>query len=84
VNNNWIHFTVWAVILIAVFGYLWWQGQIKRLAVFTQETREELKKCSWPSWVELRGSTFLIITSVLMLGAFIFVVSQILQYVFIH
>jgi len=72
------------VILIAVFGYLWWQGQIKRLAVFTQETREELKKCSWPSWVELRGSTFLIITSVLMLGAFIFVVSQILQYVFIH
>ena len=83
-NNNWIHFTVWAAILIAVFGYLWWQGQIKRLAVFTQETREELKKCSWPSWVELRGSTFLIITSVLMLGAFIFVVSQILQYVFIH
>ena len=83
-NNNWIHFTVWAVILIAVFGYLWWQGQIKRLAVFTQETREELKKCSWPSWVELRGSTFLIIVSVLMLGAFIFVINEILQYVFIH
>jgi len=72
------------VVAIAVFGYLWWQGQIKRLSVFTQETREELKKCSWPSWIELRGSTFLIIVSVLMLGAFIYVVDQILFHIFIH
>ena len=72
------------MVAIAVFGYLWWQGQIKRLSVFTQETREELKKCSWPSWIELRGSTFLIIVSVLMLGAFIYVVDQILFHIFIH
>ena len=68
----------------AAFGYLWWQGQIQRLAVYVQETREELKKCSWPSWEELKGSTALIGIMILMLSAFIFVVDSILFKVFIR
>jgi preprotein translocase subunit SecE len=82
--NNWIHFAIWAAIIVALFGYLWWQGQIKALATYVQETREELKKCSWPSWVELRGSTVLIIVTVAMLGVFVVVVDRILFTVFIH
>ena len=82
--NNWIHFAIWAVVIVALFGYLWWQGQIKRLAVYVQETREELKKCSWPTWVELRGSTLLIITMVALLGIFVFIVDHILFAIFIH
>jgi preprotein translocase subunit SecE len=82
--NNWIHIAVWAAVIVAVFGYLWWQGQIKALSIFVQETREELKKCSWPSWVELRGSTVLIIVTVAMLGLFVVVVDRILFTVFIH
>ena len=82
--NNWIHFAIWAVVIVALFGYLWWQGQIKRLAVYVQETREELKKCSWPSWVELRGSTVLIITTVALLGLFVVIVDRILFVIFIH
>jgi len=81
--NNWIHFAIWAAIIVAVFGYLWWQGQIKSLTVYVQETREELKKCSWPSWSELRGSTLLIITMVGLLGLFVFVVDVILKKIFI-
>ena len=69
--------------IVAVFGYLWWQGQIKNLTVYVQETREELKKCSWPSWAELRGSTLLIIVMVALLGLFVFVVDMILKKIFI-
>jgi preprotein translocase subunit SecE len=83
VNNNWIHIAVWAVVIGGVFGLLWWQGQIARLRVFVEETREELKKCSWPSWIELRGSTVLIICTVAMLGVFVFVVDRILFTIFI-
>jgi len=82
--NNWTHIAIWAVLIGAAFGYLWWQGQIQRLAVYVQETREELKKCSWPSWEELKGSTALIGIMILMLSAFIFVVDSILFKVFIR
>ena len=82
--NNWTHIAIWAVVIGAAFGYLWWQGQIQRLAVYVQETREELKKCSWPSWEELKGSTALIGIMILMLSAFIFVVDTILFKIFIR
>lgn len=82
--NNWTHIAIWAVLIGAAFGYLWWQGQIQRLAVYVQETREELKKCSWPTWEELKGSTALIGIMILMLSAFIFVVDSILFKVFIR
>ncbi len=72
--NNWTHIAIWAVVIGAVFGYLWWQGQIQRLAVYVAETREELKKCAWPSWEELKGSTALIIIMVALLGGYIVVV----------
>ena len=83
-NNDWIHIAVWAVVIGGVFGYLWWQGQVKRLAVYVQETREELKKCSWPGKIELRDSTFLIITTVILLGVFVVVVDRILFTILIH
>ena len=60
----------WAAVIGAVFGYLWWQGQVRRFAVYIQETREELKKCSWPTWQELKGSTVVIAISIALLGAF--------------
>ena len=58
------------VVIGALFGVLWWQGQIRSLAVYIQETREELKKCSWPTWEELKGSTALVIVSIGLIGAF--------------
>ena len=72
------------MVIGAIFGYLWWQGQIQRLAGYVQETREELKKCSWPTWLELRGSTILIIVSVLLLGLFVVVVDRVLFAIFIR
>ena len=84
VNNNWIHIAIWAVVIGAVFGYLWWQGQIQRLALYVQETREELRKCSWPNWEELKGSTALISIMIALLGGFIVIVDAALYKILIH
>ena len=35
-----------------------------------KETMEELKKCTWPTWEELQGSTVVVIVSVGLLGIF--------------
>jgi preprotein translocase subunit SecE len=80
--SNWTKIIIWVVGVAVVFGYLWWQGHIRQLATYVQETREELKKCSWPSWAELKGSTVVIMISILMLGAFTEVVDRILYFVF--
>jgi preprotein translocase subunit SecE len=74
---------VWAVVIGAVFGYLWWQGQLARLTLYIQETREELKKCSWPTWEELKGSTTLIAISIGLLGAFVMAVDFCFNFIFI-
>ena len=72
----------WTVVVGIVFGYLWWQGQIKRLAAYVQETREELKKCSWPTWDELKGSTVVIVITIALLGGFTVVVDLVFNYIF--
>ena len=81
--NDLTKILVWVVIIGALFGVLWWQGHIRRLAVYFQETREELKKCSWPSWEELKGSTALVMVSIGVLGAFVVVVDFAMNVFFI-
>ena len=68
---------IWAAAIGAIFAYLWWQGQIRRLATYVMETREELKKCSWPTWDELKGSTVVIAVSIALLGGFVYAVDQV-------
>jgi preprotein translocase subunit SecE len=67
-SNIWI--IVWGVLIGATFAWLWWAGHLARLTAYVQETREELRKCSWPSWEELKGSTVVIGISILLLGGF--------------
>jgi preprotein translocase subunit SecE len=80
--NDWTKILIWAAVIAAVFGYLWWHGQIRRLADYMVETREELRKCSWPNWQELKGSTALIGICIALLGAFTVAVDLILNYIF--
>jgi preprotein translocase subunit SecE len=61
---------IWVVVIGAVFALLWWQGYLARFANYIRETREELKKCTWPTWQELKGSTWVVVVSILLLGAF--------------
>ena len=55
---------------MALFTYFWRQGAFLRLSAYWNETMEELKKCTWPTWEELQGSTVVVIVSVGMLGIF--------------
>ena len=80
--SGWTKILFWAAIIGAAFAYLWWQGQVRQLAAYVQETREELKKCSWPTWVELKGSTALIMISIALMGAFTEVVDRVLYLIF--
>ena len=72
---------IWIVVLAiaagAIFAWLWRGGYLVRLANYVLATREELKKCSWPSWEELKGSTVIVAISIFILGAFTIVVDQI-------
>jgi preprotein translocase subunit SecE len=76
--NNWISISIWAVVIGGLFLFLWKRGQVRALSAYVQETREELKKCAWPTWLELRGSTILIIFTVALLGLFVVIVDAIL------
>ena len=73
-----------AAAVAAVFAVLWKRGQVRRLAVYCQETSEELKKCSWPTWDELKGSTTVIVLTIAMLGLFTVIVDRVLRFILFH
>jgi preprotein translocase subunit SecE len=58
----------------AVFGFLWYQGYLLKIRNYVAETQEELRKCTWPSWDELKGSTVLVMITMALLGLFTIVV----------
>jgi preprotein translocase SecE subunit len=41
-----------------------------------------LRKCTWPTWAELKGSTVVITISIVVLGGFIVLVDQVFFRVF--
>jgi preprotein translocase subunit SecE len=68
-NDIWLMMGAF-VIAMVVFTILWRRGAFLRLSGYWNETMEELKKCTWPSWEELNGSTVVVIVSVALLGGF--------------
>jgi len=66
----------------ALFAWLWKGGYLVRFADYVRATREELRKCSWPSWEELKGSTVVVAISIFILGAFTVVVDQVFYHIF--
>lgn len=78
-NNDLLHILFWVVIIGAIFGVLWWKGYLLRMSSYVLETREELRKCTWPSVDELKGSTVLIMVTIALLGGFVVAVDYILS-----
>ncbi|MFM1767633.1 MAG: SecE/Sec61-gamma subunit of protein translocation complex [Verrucomicrobiota bacterium] len=66
------------VAIAVVFAILWYSGNLARFRNYVLETREELRKCTWPTWEELRGSTVLVVICVLLLTAFTWVIDLVL------
>ena len=75
--NDLVKIGIWGAVVGVIFVMLWRKGYVMQLTNYVQQTREELRKCTWPTWAELKGSTIVIAISLLMLGGFIVVVDQI-------
>ncbi|HEX3720406.1 MAG TPA: preprotein translocase subunit SecE [Verrucomicrobiae bacterium] len=61
---------IFIVVAMIAFTILWRQGAFLKLSGYFRETQEELKKCTWPTWDELFGSTVVVMVSVALLGGF--------------
>jgi preprotein translocase subunit SecE len=61
-----------SVIAAIAFGFAWRKGHLLRMAAYVGETKVELKKCNWPGRDELKSSTVLVMTSVVLVGFFTF------------
>ena len=55
---------------MGVFAFLWAKGYLVRMRNYVAETQEELKKCTWPTKDELKGSTVVIVVTMAILGVF--------------
>jgi preprotein translocase subunit SecE len=78
--NDYVKLGIWVAVIGGVFAFLWRKGYLRRYATYVQETREELRKCTWPSFEELKGSTVVVTISTLLLGLFTVVVDFIVTY----
>ena len=68
--RDYISLALWVLIIGGVFAYLWRKGMLTKVASYVAETREELRKCTWPSIPELKGSTVVVMITVALLGLF--------------
>jgi len=64
----------------AIFAYAWSKGYVVRLRNYWNLTMEELRKCAWPTWDELKGSTILVALSIVLLGVFTSAIDTVFYY----
>jgi preprotein translocase SecE subunit len=69
-GNQWLGPLIWTAVIGGVFAFLWSKGYLVKIRNYIAETQEELKKCSWPSREELKGSTVVIVITTALLGLF--------------
>ncbi len=77
-GSDYVTVGIWAGVIAIIFAFLWFTGNLVKLRNYILETREELRKCTWPSWDELKGSTVVVMISILVLGIFTFGVDGVL------
>lgn len=70
-------YVIWIVVAGALFGFLWRKGYLLKLAQFVGQTRDELRKCAWPTVDELKGSTVVVFVSTAIIGIYTVGVDQI-------
>ncbi|MFQ6606747.1 MAG: preprotein translocase subunit SecE [Fidelibacterota bacterium] len=52
---------------------------IKKITQFFSDVKFEMKKVTWPTWDELKGSTIVVLVLSLVLAFFLFVVDMVLS-----
>ena len=75
--NDLVKIAIAAAVVGITFVILWRKGYLLQLTDYVKQTREELRKCTWPTWDELKGSTVVVTISIIILGGFIVLVDQV-------
>jgi preprotein translocase subunit SecE len=68
--NDKIWILIWVAVVGGVFAWLWRGGHLAKFQAYIRATKEELRKCTWPTWDELKGSTVVVAISIVILGGF--------------
>ena len=63
--------------VLVLFVIAWRKGLLLRLSNYVAQTKEELRKCTWPTWDELKGSTVLVAVSIAVLGLFTIIIDRV-------
>jgi preprotein translocase subunit SecE len=81
--NEFVKLGIWVFVVGVVFALLWRRGVLARISNYTLETREELRKCTWPTIQELRASTAVVLIAVALIGVYVagvdFVISLLIR-----
>ena len=72
---------IWVLLVLGAFAFAWRKGYLVRLRTYWDQTMDELHKCTWPTWEELKGSTVVVSLSIIMLGLFTVAVDQVFFWV---
>ena len=80
VNSKLITILFWVVVVGFAFGMAWYKGYLVRFRDYWNATMEELRKCTWPTWDELKGSTVVVSISIALLSAFTFLADELFQH----
>ncbi len=51
---------------------------MNKIKKFFSDVKFEMKKVSWPTWTELKGSTFVVISFSIIISVFLFFIDRIL------
>ena len=78
--NDYTKLAVIGGLVAAIFFWLWRSGQLARLTRYVQETKEELRKCTWPTWDELKGHTAIVMVAIVLLGLFTVAIDFVLHH----
>ena len=81
--NDVVSILIVAAVVVAAFIWLWRAGHLVKLSTYVQGTKEELRKCSWPTWDELKGNTVVVFIAIFVLGIFTVAVDQIFFRLFV-
>ncbi|HWD93272.1 MAG TPA: preprotein translocase subunit SecE [Verrucomicrobiae bacterium] len=79
-KHNLIPIVIWVVVIGAAFAYAWWKGYVARFRNYWDLTMEELRKCAWPTWDELKGSTVIVTISIGLIGLFTYAIDTVFYY----
>ncbi len=63
---------------VVVFLSVFYAFQKTSTGDFLIETDKEMRKVSWPTWAELRGSSFVVVIVTVFLGVYLYVIDQVL------